>query len=210
MALDIKPRADADRLKAFELYLEASSGGKFRSLRSIASEIGVSSMTITRWRDVDKWDEKIKGVLVDSTKTAESNSQAIKRRVRRGLLDGLEELQSMAKDTALSAKDRIEAIKAISAIAVKVEAITAGAFGQDAQSAAVTAFNDDLDRDSVVGGPVGGGGVLRPLEHSPADSSDSVGDDGPGRGEESSPVDGVESEPEAGDRPEVQDSVQND
>ena len=145
MALDIQKRPEGDRLKAFEMYLEASSGGKYRSLRSIASEIGVSSMTITRWRDVDKWDERIKTVLVQTAGTAESTSQAIKRRVRRGLLDGLDQLQSMATDTSLSPKDRIDAIKAISAIALKIDAVTAGAFGKEATANTIVDFNDDLE-----------------------------------------------------------------
>lgn len=146
MAIDVKPRSDADRIKAFELYLHASTGGKYRSLRSIASEIGVSAMTVSRWREVDKWDEKIKKVLVQTSDTAESTSQAIKRRVRSGLLDGLDELHKMAKDRDLSAKDRIDAVKAISAIALKIDAVTAGAFGKDAAEANVAHdFNDDLE-----------------------------------------------------------------
>lgn len=145
MALDLTRRSEGDRLKAWELYLEASTGGKYRSLRSIASDIGVSPMTIGRWKDVDQWDEKIKKILVQTAGTAESTSQAIKRRVRRGLLDGLDELQAMATDTNLSAKDRIDAIKAISAIALKIDAVTAGAFGKDAAPTGVQEFNDELE-----------------------------------------------------------------
>lgn len=135
-----------ERLKAWELYLEASNGGKYRSLRNIASEIGVSSVTIARWKEVDGWDEKLKKILVQTAGTAESTSQAIKRRVRRGLLDGLDELHNMAKDTKLTPKDRIDAIKAISAIALKIEAVTSGAFGKDASNTqTVPDFSDDLE-----------------------------------------------------------------
>src|SRR4030095_14698419 len=100
------PRDEADRLKAFELYLNASNGGKFRSLRSIASEVGVSSVTIARWKEVDHWDDKLNKALATTANTQESTSNAVKRKVRKGLLDGIDELHKMAADTSLSAKDR--------------------------------------------------------------------------------------------------------
>ena len=163
-----EPRSEGDRLKAWELYLEASNGGKFRSLRNIASEIGVSSVTIARWKEVDKWDEKLKKILVQTAGTAESTSQAIKRRVRRGLLDGLDELQAMATDTTLAPKDRIDAIKAISAIALKIDAVTSGAFGKEGGTTNVPDFSDDLE-----------GGTWQPTTDrpSPIDEKPSVSGD---------------------------------
>lgn len=143
---NFEARAEGDRLKAWELYLQASTGGKYRSLRSIASDIGVSPMTIGRWKEVDGWDEKIKKILVQTAGSAESTSQAIKRRVRRGLLDGLDELQAIATDTNLQPKDRIEAIKAISAIALKIDAVTSGAFGKEEGTVSKPVeFNDELE-----------------------------------------------------------------
>lgn len=145
MALDIQVRPEADRIKAWELYLEATTGGKYRSLRSIASDLGVSAMTVGRWKEVDKWDEKLKKILAQTAGTAESTSNAIKRRVRRGLLDGLDELQALATDEKVSARDRIAAIKAISEIALKIDAVTAGAFGKEGAAQKPVDFNDDLE-----------------------------------------------------------------
>src|SRR4030095_8682628 len=120
------PRDEVDRLKAFDLSLNASNGGKFRPLRSIASEVGVSSVTIARWKEVDHWDDKLNKALATTANTQESTSNAAKRKGRQGVLDCSDELHRMAADTSLSAKDRIDAIKAISAVALKIDAITSG------------------------------------------------------------------------------------
>lgn len=168
MAFEGRPKED--RLKAWELYLEASTGGKYRSLRNIASELGVSQPTIARWKEVDKWDEQIKKTLAQTAGTAESTSQAIKRRVRRGLLDGLDELQNIATDTNLAPKDRIEAIKAISAIALKIDAVTAGAFGKDSANTNVPEFSDELEGPSW---------PKTTEQHSPPGESDGVTEESP-------------------------------
>lgn len=142
MPLDIVERPEVDRIKAFELYLSANLAGKPRSHRQIAAELGVSSMTIGRWSKVDEWDNKVNKILSEAATGAETNANALKRRVRQGLLDGLTQLQYIAtkgdKDS-----DKINAIKALADIAIKLDAISAASAASPTQKAAVV-FNDDL------------------------------------------------------------------
>lgn len=147
MPYDITERPQADRLKAFEMYLSASTAGKSRSLRSIGAELGVSSMTISRWREVDKWDEKISKVLSEAATGAETTSNALKRRVRQGLLDGLSQLQNIAMHGDHD-RDKIAAVKALADIAIRIEAITAAATaGQGESDKKILEFDDNLPEE---------------------------------------------------------------
>ena len=145
MPYDITERPEADRVKAFELYMTAAQTGKPRSHRQIAAELGVSSMTIGRWSKVDDWDGKVNKILAQTAQTTETTSQAVRRRVRIGLLNGLDELQKITTDKSSSAKDKIDAVKAIAGIALKIEAFTSGAFGKEASAQKPIEFNDDLE-----------------------------------------------------------------
>lgn len=190
--LDVTPRPEGDRIKAFELYLSSSLSGKYTSMRAIASQLGISSMTVARWRDVDKWDERIKRELAASTTASETTSNALKRQVRSGLLEGLQELKRIALKSDRDF-DRIKAIEALAKMAIQLDAITAAATsGMGAASRGE--FTDDLDGDGVVGGPVGGGGVLPVTEtgvqENPSSPSSGTGDDGLGHSGPSSIVDG--------------------
>ena len=133
----------AERTKAFELYMSAAATGKRRSLRSIAQELGVALKTIQRWRDADDWDPKINKILTEAAGAAETHANAIRRRVRQGLLDGLDQLNKIAK-TANRDADRIHAVRALADIASKVEAIVSGASGADS-STALSDFKDDVE-----------------------------------------------------------------
>ena len=142
--MDVTPKPDAERLKAFELFLESNVSGKNRSNRQIASTLGVSAMTIGRWREVDKWDEKVGKVLTESANASESTVNALKRRVRKGLLDGLNHLQNIATDVKTPARDRIAAVKALAEIAVKMDAVVA-ASGAGSAQANLPEFDDTLE-----------------------------------------------------------------
>ena len=146
MPYDITERPQADRIKAFEMYLSASTSGKSRSLRSIGAELGVSSMTISRWREVDKWDEKISKVLSEAATGAETTSNALKRRVRQGLLDGLSQLQHIAMNGAQD-RDKIAAVKALADIAIRIEAITAAATAGQGEAVKTIEFDDSLPEE---------------------------------------------------------------
>ena len=146
MPYDITERPQADRLKAFEMYLSASTSGKSRSLRSIGAELGVSSMTISRWREVDKWDEKISKVLSEAATGAETTSNALKRRVRQGLLDGLSQLQHIAMNGSQD-RDKIAAVKALADIAIRIEAITAAATAGQGEAVKTIEFDDSLPEE---------------------------------------------------------------
>lgn len=141
---NIEPKPEAERLKAFELYLESNVEGKHRSNRQIAAALGVSAVTIGRWREVDKWDEKVSKVLVESAGASESTVNALKRRVRKGLLDGLEHLQNIATDPKTPARDRINAVKALAEIAVRMDAVVA-ASGAGQARGTVPEFDDSLE-----------------------------------------------------------------
>lgn len=147
MPFDVKPRPEGDRVKAFELYMTAAANGKSMSLRAIASALGVSAMTIGRWREVDQWDQKVSKVLAEAATGAETTTNALKRRVRQGLLDGLSQLQSIALNASHD-RDKIAAIKALADIAIRMEAITAAAVGPGGDSKQAIEFKDDLPEDT--------------------------------------------------------------
>ena len=133
----------AERLKAFELYVTAAADGKRRSFRSIAMELGGHETTITRWHHTDGWDTKVSRILDVSANTEETVSQHIKRLVRDGLTDGLRELGRLAVK-AEKDQDRIQATKTLAEIASKIDAISTGAGGTDKSQARDLTFKDDL------------------------------------------------------------------
>lgn len=137
---------DAERLKAWELYLSSNTEGKPRSLRSIAGTLGLNPATVRRWASVDGWEQKVNAILSQSAQTAEATQNAIKRQVRRGLLDGLGELRRLALGAQKEA-DRVSAVKALVDIAIRIEAVTAAASAGKSESADVAEFNDELPED---------------------------------------------------------------
>lgn len=56
-----RPR-DPRRDKAFRLWEE--SGGS-KKLKDIAEQLNVTSSTVRKWKANDKWEEKIKGALLN-------------------------------------------------------------------------------------------------------------------------------------------------
>lgn len=142
MALQDTTPKEAERLKAYELYLNANLQGKRRSMRSIALELGVNPTTVTRWAEMDGWSQKVHAALLQTTQAAEATQNALKRLVRRGLLDGLTELHRIATK-ADRESDRIGAVRAMVDIALRIDAVTAAAGGgKDEQQPAN--FSDDL------------------------------------------------------------------
>lgn len=131
-----------ERIKAFELFCEANAAGQRRSLRSIAQELGVHQVTVQGWATKDEWQTKLQRMLDQSANTTETLSQAIKRRVRSGMLDGLDELKRLAIG-AKRDSDRIAATKALADIAMRMEAIAAGA-GGGGKNEDLPQFQDDL------------------------------------------------------------------
>ncbi|MDD3157013.1 terminase small subunit [Anaeromusa sp.] len=62
------PRARSpERDKAYEIW--RSSSGK-KPLKDIAEELGVSDVKVRKWKNTDKWDEKLKGNVPKQVKTA--------------------------------------------------------------------------------------------------------------------------------------------
>ena len=140
--IDVKPRPEQERVKAFELFLSTSLEGKPNSLRQIASAVGVSAMTIGRWKEVDEWDLKVSKMLSEAAAGADTTANALKRRVRQGLLDGLAQLQKIAlqgdKDS-----DKIAAVRALADIAMRMDALTAVATAGQSKEQQVE-FDDRL------------------------------------------------------------------
>lgn len=137
------PQAKTDeRKKAFEIYCTATAEGRRRSFRSIAQELGVHINTVINWKNDDEWEKRLGRILDQSATTTETLSQAIKRRVRSGLLDGLDELAKIATEGKKDA-DKIAAVRALGDIAMKLEAISSGA-GGGGKTEDLPSFKDDL------------------------------------------------------------------
>lgn len=141
--VDVRPR-DSEREKAFELFLNASKGGKIRSIRAIAQTVGVHEATITRWRKIDGWDDKIHHIITQAAQAADILTNAIKRRVRQGILSGLDELLKMVKKSEKDV-DRIAAVRALVDIGLRLDAIAQAGTETGAASGSFPAFKDDLD-----------------------------------------------------------------
>ena len=140
--VDVTPRPN-EREKAFEIFLNAGKDGKVRSVRSVAQELGVHEATISRWRKIDGWDDKIQILIAQAAQAADTLTKAIKRRVRRGVLDGLDELAKIIKKSDKDA-DRIAAVKAMVEIGLKIDALAQAGSGMEA-SGTLPEFKDDLD-----------------------------------------------------------------
>lgn len=136
---------DAERVAAFELYISANLEGKRRSVRSIAQELGISQQTIFRWKKEDDWDVKVNATLSKAAQSAETLSNEVKRRVRLGLLDGLDSLRKIAVSADRDA-DKVAAVVALAKISTMVEAITQGASGSGEVSQVLPDFKDDIEK----------------------------------------------------------------
>lgn len=137
------PHPDAERIKAFEMYLAAGEGGKRVSFRQISQQLGIHSTTVRRWARVDRWDEKLQDSLGETAKRAEASGNLIKRRLRVGLLSGIEELESIIQDGERDS-DKIAAVKALSEIAERMGAVSAGIDIAAKDDAGTVEFKDDI------------------------------------------------------------------
>jgi hypothetical protein len=92
MQFKSSPENEAKRLRAYELYVSATSDGKRRSLRSISQELGVSLSAVQYWRDTDNWERRIREAMMTAGQAAEMASNHVKMALRKGLLDGIDQL----------------------------------------------------------------------------------------------------------------------
>lgn len=137
------PHPDADRLKAFEMYLEAGENGRRVSYRSISQKMGVHEATIRRWARVDGWHEKLQANLGKAADRAEASGNLIKRRLRIGLLSGIQELETILCN-ADKDSDRIMAVKALAEIAERMGAVSQGIDIAAKDDAGTIEFQDDI------------------------------------------------------------------
>jgi predicted transcriptional regulator len=141
----------ADRLRAYELYLNSTLSGDRRSIRSIAQELGVNVTQVSAWKTQDRWTPRIDEALETTTALAESTSQVIKRLVRRGLISGLREIEKiinadLTKNHKVTADDKIKALRALAEISIKLDAIAQGAGpGASGGMHKPMGFKDDLE-----------------------------------------------------------------
>lgn len=153
------PETEAKRLRAFELFCTAGLDGKRRSVRSISQELGVALSTAQYWHKNDDWDKKLQKVLKETASTAASVTEAIRARLRKGILDGLEKANDIIKDTKTKDRDKILALRELTNIAIRLQALDLGGGG-----AAETGFDfqDDLPLGTVTepeSEPAAGGGI---------------------------------------------------
>ena len=134
---------EADRLKAFELYLAAGENGRRVSYRSIAQKMGIHEATIRRWARVDNWNEKLQKNLGQAAQTAEASGNLIKRRLRVGLLSGIQELETILLN-ADKDSDRIAAVKALAEIAERMDAVSHNIDASQKDEAGTVEFKDDI------------------------------------------------------------------
>jgi hypothetical protein len=135
------PETEAKRLRAFELYCSAGLDGKRRSVRSISQELGVALSTAQYWHKNDGWDLKLQKVLQETAHTAASVTEAIRARLRRGILDGLEKANDIIKDAKTKDRDKILALRELTNIAIRLQALDLG--GSAANDGSLE-FTDDL------------------------------------------------------------------
>lgn len=140
MSAPSTPETEAKRIRAFELYCSAGLEGKRRSVRSIAQELGVALSTAQYWQKHDDWDAKLQKVLKETAHTAATVTEAIRARLRKGILDGLEEANKIIKGDA-TARDKVLALRELTHIAIRLQALDLGSGGMAAE---VTDFQDDL------------------------------------------------------------------
>lgn len=135
------PETEAKRIRAFELYCTAGAEGKKRSVRSIAQELGVALSTAQYWQKQDDWDAKLGKILKETAHTAASVTEAIRARLRKGILDGLEEANKIIKGSGRE-REKILALRELTHIAVRLQALD---LGNPAGIDAALDFKDDLE-----------------------------------------------------------------
>jgi len=161
---------DEERIKAFELYLAAEAGGKRRSFRSISQELGVHAVTVRRWYETDRWQQKVDQALRKNAKATVARVDSLKQAVRNGLADGLAELNSIVIGRASKTREKIEATRAIAEIAVKLGAITEQTEGKVGKHDQSFDFKDDLAEwpQAPPLDPTAEAPLLNPVEDSPS------------------------------------------
>jgi hypothetical protein len=135
------PETEAKRIRAFELYCTAGLDGKRRSVRSISQELGVALSTAQYWHKHDDWDRKLQKVLKETASTAASVTEAIRARLRKGILDGLEKANDIIRDAKTKDRDKILALRELTNIAIRLQALD---LGGNAQTEGTLEFQDDL------------------------------------------------------------------
>ena len=135
------PETEAKRLRAFELYCTAGLDGKRRSVRSISQELGVALSTAQYWHKTDDWDKKLQKLLKETSATAASVTEAIRARLRKGILEGLEKANDIIKDAKTKDRDKILALRELTNIAIRLQALDLGGV---AASEGTLEFQDDL------------------------------------------------------------------
>jgi|SRR5882724_3990209 len=140
---DMTPKADSERLKAFEHYLEAGENGKRVSFRAIAQKMGIHEATIRRWARVDQWNEKLQRSLGYAATAADATANHIKRRLRGALLAGVIELETIALNGDKDS-DRVSAVKALAEIAEKMDAVGTNLGAGAGDAAGTLEWSDDI------------------------------------------------------------------
>lgn len=141
--MDVTPKSEAERLKAFELFLEAGENGRRVSYRAISQKMGVHEATIRRWARVDQWQEKLQRNLGEAASTAEASSNLIKRKLRGALLAGVAELETIALNGDKDS-DRVAAVKALAEIAERMSAVSDNISEGPKDAAGTVEFKDDI------------------------------------------------------------------
>lgn len=163
------PHPDADRIKAFEIYLAAGQGGKRVSYRAIGQKLGVHETTIRRWARVDQWGEKLNESLGETARTSEASGNLIKRRLRVGLLSGIQELEAILQGGERDS-DRIAAVKALAEIAERMGAVSAGIDIGAKDDAGTVEFADDIPEAEVGRDTEPVGDLASPQEEGPEEA----------------------------------------
>ena len=81
-----------DRDKAFQIWKD--SGGNIL-LKDIANQLGISDSQIRKWKNIDKWDYKLKGNVTNGKSNVTIESKHTKNRIRRSLKSFLNRLREM-------------------------------------------------------------------------------------------------------------------
>jgi hypothetical protein len=118
------PENEAKRLRAYELFVSATTDGKRRSIRSISQELGVSLSTVQYWRDHDNWERRVREAMLSAGQAAEMASSHVKMALRKGLLEGIDQLHSII--TKGDNREKILAFKALVDTSVRLRAVDFG------------------------------------------------------------------------------------
>jgi hypothetical protein len=120
------PENEAKRLRAYELYLSAGEDGKRRSLRSISQELGVALSAVQYWRDQDGWERRLRETMLTAGRSAEMSTNQVKMALRKGLLEGVQQMYDIIQDKDGKAKDKILAFRELVSTSVRLRAIDFG------------------------------------------------------------------------------------